>query len=257
MTKDELIAEITKHEEIVPTADPNTFLKRREAFKNLHAFFRPVADDCVIMAWLLNYSTAEANATGPRILDFAQAARDQFMGRVTTKLPWPDSGFPQFDHFIALGPEHSTSPPLREAFSLVPAIVACGIVNACEFMGDEDVVELRARLRNVSIGDIQRNIEPAANSRFRFDNGTKSKQKFLAVTRHKELEADIGKLQKLGGVVELENYERVGCVLLGKAGQSTIEVTLEGEARTVPAERSVKFLDVFLRQGVEAARKEL
>lgn len=257
MTKDELIAELAKLGELAPAGSPDTFFKHREGTKNLHAFFRPVADDLVLMAWMLNYETAQARETGPRILDFVQGAKDQVAGRVTTKWSWPHSGFREFDHVVALGPKVSLSPPLADARFLVPVTVECALVNVCEFMGDEDMVELRARLRNVSIGDIQRNIEPAANSRFRFDNGTKSKQKFLAVTRHKELVADIGKLQKLGGVVELENYERVGCVLLGKAGQSTIEVTLEGEARTVPAERSVKFLDVFLRQGVEAARKEL
>ena len=257
MTKDELIAELAKLGELAPTDSPDTFLKHREGSKNLHAFFRPVADDLVLMAWMLNYATAQARETGPRILDFVQAAKEQLAGRVTAKWSWPQSGFHEFDHVVALGPKVSLSPPLADARFLVPVTVECALVNACEFMGDEEMVELRARLRNVSVGDIQRSIEPAANSRFRFDNGMKSKQKFLAVTRHKDLVADIGKLQKLGGVVELENYERVGCVLLGKAGQETIEVTLEGDTRPVPAERALKFLDVFLRHGVQAARQEL
>lgn len=257
MTKNDLIAQIGKHEEVVATEVPGTFLRHQASFNNLHSFFRVVADDLVFMVSLMNASSAQAQTAGLCILDFAQVAQQHISGRETTKLSGLDVEFPDFDHLVALSPSLKSSPPLREARFLIPITVRCAAVNVCEFIGDEPIVELKARCNYVNIADTTRKIEPAVNSRFRFDNGQKSKQKFLAVTRQKDLVADIGKLQQLGGVVELENYERVGCVLLGKAGQSTIEVTLEGNTRAVPAERSVKFLDVFLRQGVEAARKEL
>src|SRR6188768_4239710 len=109
MTKDELIAELAKNAELVPTDPPGTFLKRNETFKNLHAFFRPIADDRLLMVWMLNYSNAEARSTGLQILDRAEAAQDQIAGRLTTKLGGLDSGFPQFDHLIALGPGYTTS----------------------------------------------------------------------------------------------------------------------------------------------------
>ena len=257
MTKEELIAELARLPEVVLTDAPGTFLRHDEAFKNLHAFLRPVADDVVLMAWLLNYSSAEARRVGPGILNFAEAALDRIRGRVTTKLSGLDIGFPQFDHLVALGPDLDASPPFGGARFLIPVTVECGAVNTCEFMGDEALVELRARLRNITIGDIERDIEPAANARHRFDDGSKSRQKFLGVTQQQDLEAYLEKLPKLGGVVEMENYERIGCAFVGKTGQATIEVTVEGNTHSVPLARSLKFLDALLRKGIEAARKEL
>lgn len=257
MTKDELIAELAKHNEVVPTDAPDTFLKHAASNNNLHAYFRPIAADLVLMTWLRNYSNTQARTTGPRILDFVQAAQDQLAGRVTTKLGGFASDSPQFDHVVALGPGVSSSAPLKDARYLIPAVVECGEINGCELAGDEDIGELRARRLHLSVGDGMREIVPAVNVRHRFDNGMKSKQKFLGVSRQKDVEGYLGKLPNLGGVVEMENYERVGCVFLGKAGQDTIEVTLERNTRTVPLERSLKFLDVLLHKGVEAARQEL
>ncbi|HEY6726502.1 MAG TPA: hypothetical protein VI197_20850 [Polyangiaceae bacterium] len=257
MTKEELIAEIAKHHEVAPTDAPDTFLNHDESFKNFHGFFRVVADDVVLTTSVMNAASSQAWTTALRILDFAQAQQDRIIGRATTKLAGLDSDLPRFDHLIAMGPELSTSPPLRDARFLTRVTVTCGAIDACEFMGDEGVVELRARVRNVSVSDTQRKIEPAVNARHRFDDGRKSKQKFLAVTRQVELAADFRKLVEVGGVVELENYERVGCVAVGKAGADSIEIRLEGVSRAVPVTRALKFLDVFLRRGVEPARKEL
>jgi len=257
MTKEELIAEIAKHKDVVPTDASDTFLNHDESFKNFHGFYRVIADDMVLTASVMNAASAQARTTALRILDFAQLKQADIRGRTTTKLSGLDSDLPQFDHLVAMGPELSTSPPLRDARFLTRVIITCGAINACEFMGDEAVVELRARVRNLSVGDIQREIEPAVNARHRFDDGRKSKQKLLAVTRQVELEADFRKLTEIGGVVEIENYERVGCAVVGKSGSDTLEVTLEGSTRAVPVTQALKFLKVFLRRGADLARQEL
>src|SRR5687767_7214671 len=113
MTKEELIAEIAKQDQIARIDAPDTFL-RQESFKNQHMFFRVADDDVVLMVSMMNATTAEARSAGPQILDFAQATLTQIAGRLITKLRGLDSGFSQFDHLIALGPEVKTSPPLKD-----------------------------------------------------------------------------------------------------------------------------------------------
>ena len=257
MTKDELIAGLSKHKDVVATSAPDTFLRRDESTKNLHGFYRAVSDNVVLWTTVLNATNTQATATGLAILDFAQAHLSKITGRITTKLGGLNSGYSQFDHLIALGPGSTESPPLSDARFHLPVAVRCGAINECEFIGDEEVVELRARVHFISLPDMGRAVLPAANERHRFDNGVKSKQKFLGVARQKDLVHHIEKLPKLGGVVEMENYQRVGCVFLGKAGEDIIEVTLEGKARKVPLAQSLKFLDTLLHRGVEASRKEL
>lgn len=257
MTKEELIAELAKHPELVPEGAPDTFLSHNESSKNAHFFFRPIADDLVLMSSVLNASNAQARATGLRILDFAQAQREKSVGPVTSKLSNLDSGYPGLDHLLALGPEVYTSPPVEDARYLIPVAVQCAAVNVCEFVGDEGLVEVRARIRFVRYTDVQRKVTPAANERHRFDNGVRSKQKFRGVTKQEYLEEYIQKLSKLGGVVQMENYERVGCIFSGKPGQDTIEVTLQRQTKAVSLTQSLKFLDVFLRRGEGPAHKEL
>jgi hypothetical protein len=257
MTKDELITELAKHEELVSTNAPDTFLQHDENFDNKHVFFRPVSDDVVLMTIGLKASNAQARTTGLHILDLAQAEQKKIVGRVTTKLSGLNSGLSQFDHLIALCPEIKTSSPLAGARYLISMVIRCAAICNCEFVGDEGLVEARARLRHVKMNDMQRKIVPVVNERHRFDDGTKSKQKFLGVVRESYLEDQIKKLPELGGVVEMENYERTGCVFTGKAGEDTIEVTLEGQTKAVSLSHALSFLDPLLRQGADAARKVL
>ncbi len=257
MTKDEIIAELAKHEELVPSETPDTFLRHDESFDNLHMFFRVIADDVVFESSVMKASSVQARSTALKVLDLAQRSYEEIANRMTTKLSGLDSDFPQFDHLVAIGPGRSTSPPIKGARYLIPVTTKCGPINKCEFVGDEEVVEVRARLMKVLISDITRAVEPVVNERHRFDNGVKSKQKFLGVARQRDLIRHVEKLPKLGGVVEMENFERIGCVVVGQQGQDTLELNVEGQTRKASLEQALSFFDTFLTQGAEAGMKEL
>jgi hypothetical protein len=263
MKQAEIASEIAKLKgwESVPQL-PGTFIERVPYDdQNTIQYIRPVADDTALATSTRNAPDTEAFEHVERVLSFGEAQLARLLANQVTKVTPFDSGDERLDSFLALAPAIARFLTEDNAFGklLMTQTTVCYAINHIEFSGNETEQEALARRKKLSLVDLKREITPVIFARYHKESGQRS-HKHLAIATYAETKRVIEQLQDDGGLVELENWERVRLTFTteptkGK-GKRKVEATFMKETKPIAIDAAVELMTTLTTKDAKAAEKE-
>jgi hypothetical protein len=241
---------------------PDTFMERvPHDEKNTIRYIRAVADDTALATSTRNAADAEAFAHAERMLSFGTSQLSRLLANQVTKITPFESGIAEFDSFLALAPRVAQFLTENNPFGmrLMDQTTTCYAINHIEFAGSETEQEALARKKKVSLVDLKREITPVIFARYHKESGQRS-HKHLAIATYAETKRVIEQLQEDGGLVELENWERVRLTFTteptkGKA-KPKVEATFMKETKPIAIDAAVELMTVLTTKDAKAAEKK-
>jgi hypothetical protein len=257
MKVEEIIKKLTTLDAWEPVpGQAGTFMERvPDDESNTIRFIRPVATDTALATSTRNVPDKQSLAHADKILSFGAAHLSALKEALVSKITPFDSGIKKLDSFLALAPSVAQFLTEDNAFGqrLMEQTTICYAINHIEFSGNETEQEAIARKKKVRLVDLKRDVTPVIFARYQKQSGQRS-HKHLAVGSHVELAKLVEELPKDGGVVELENWERVRLVFTAdKKGK--IEATFAEESKALAVKSALELLEVLTHKDAKAAQK--
>lgn len=258
MKIEEIITKLGKVEDWEQSSElPGTFIERvATSDTNTIRYLRPVSAKALVATSTRNVADDKSLELADKVLTFGAARVAQLLENPVSKVTPFNSGNKKLDSFLALGPRvaqfHAADTPFCQ--KLAELTVLCYAVNHIEFAGNETEPEATARKKKVRLLDLKREITPIIFARYQKLDGQRS-HKHLAVGTYAEVEALIQQLPKDGGIVELENWERVRFTITTDKSKKKIEATFADETKPFTVKKALELVQQLTHEDAKTAEK--
>jgi hypothetical protein len=257
MTLEEIISQLGKLEGWEQVADlPGTFMERvPHSDKNTLRYLRPVTAKAVVATSTQNTPEDESLALADKLLTFATERVSQIFENAVSKVTPFKSGIAKLDSFLAFSPRVAQFHADDSDFfvELAERTVACYAINHIEFAGSETEPEATARKKKVRLGDLKREITPVVFARYQKSDGQRS-HKHLAIGSYGEVEKLVEELPGDGGVVEIENWERVRFTITSDK-KKKLEGAFADETKAISLKAALEVMQKLTHEDAKAAEK--
>jgi hypothetical protein len=237
---------------------PGTFVERVPySDKNTLRYLRPVTAKAVVATSTQNTPEGKSLALADKLLTFAAKRLSELFESPVSKFTPFDSGIRKFDSLLGLGPRvaqfYAADTPFGHKLAELTVLVYA--VNHIEFAGSETEPEAAARKKKVRLGDLKREITPVVFARYQKLNGQRSRS-HLAIGSYGEVENLVRELPEDGGVVEMENWERVRFTITADKGKKKkLEATFANETRPISLKGALELMEQLTHADANAAEK--
>lgn len=255
MNVEELNGALAQLKTVKPLPAARAFVERvpeREKGRFTFHFFRPFAEDVVHFASVRNAPEDAAVALAVAVLDTLGTRWPEVADREVAKLvPWK-AGPPFADALLVLG--RGVAKKSAPGGHFLPSrTVAAYPIHHIEFTGEETAAEATVRMKDAALNDVARTPSPIVFCRYKLDSGGGSAKHF-AVAPASTVLAVLRDVVREGGRLELENFEREGCVFTAKRQSDRIDARVANVERTMSHDDAVALFHKLTTGGIAAVR---